>query len=272
MSKGFLRIPREFFESALWQEDRALSRAEAWLDLYQSATYVPRQHCVEGRCLSLARGELVASVRYLSHRWKWSRGKVERYLKQLKRAPMRKLETRTETGITVISLLNYDTYDPPSHSNETPARPRPRHPRDKIEERKERKNSLPSGSSESESVSNLVSLPTLEQWHAYAAPQPGYNPAELARLYHHYNAIGWTVGGKTVHRWQSLVDAKLAGLAPPSAAKTAAVPETPPEPQGWQTRLLALYPKSDPDGFTWAEFHKKYPDIAQQLQPKKDQA
>jgi hypothetical protein len=272
---GYIRLPRAFFSSPLWKEARPYSRAEAWLDLYQSANYAPGQHIAEGRCLSLARGELVASVRYLSKRWSWSRGRVERYLRLIKSPPLSLIETRAETGITIVSIRNYDTYTASEPPAETPARTRPRQPRDKEKERKEKKETLsppkaPAGGGEKES--SFISLPTLEEWHRYAASKPGYQPSAIASLYHYNAARGWEIGGKTVRNWRSLVDAWFEKNAPAAATQPQSIAKAPPEPKGWQSRMLELYPQSNPADFSWAQLHQKYPDIAQQLTPKQNQA
>lgn len=51
----------------------------------------------------------MASVRYLGARWRWSKSKVERFLEQLRK--MQRIETLTETGITVVRLINYGLYN-----------------------------------------------------------------------------------------------------------------------------------------------------------------
>ncbi len=273
MKDGYFTFPRSFFSSAIWREERIYSRAEAWVDLYQTANYAPGQHIAEGRCLSLARGELVASVRYLSKRWSWSRGKVERYLKLLKSPQIRLVETRTETGITIVTILNYDTYKNNQPPSETPPRPSARHPRDKEKEKKKKETlspQPPAGGPEKEKL--IISLPTIEEWHRYASQQPSYQPAPIAALYHYNAARGWRIGGQTVANWQALVDSWYAQHAPPPVAQPQSVPQIPAEPTGWQSRMLELYPQSDPASHTWAELCRKYPDVAKQLTPKQDQA
>lgn len=109
METGFLPLSRKFFESDLWNEPRAFSRAEAWIDLVRTANFKPGTVIVDGRCLSLDKGELVASLRYVSNRWSWSKSKVERFYEVLKEC--RRIETRTETGITIVKLCNYKQFN-----------------------------------------------------------------------------------------------------------------------------------------------------------------
>lgn len=103
-------LSRRFFANPLWVEPREYSRAEAWLDLIQAAGIEERVIILDGRAIESRRGELAASRRFLEIRWRWSAGKVTRFLDMLKSQGM--IETRKEHGQTVIRLCNYDTYNP----------------------------------------------------------------------------------------------------------------------------------------------------------------
>lgn len=115
--EGYIPISRKIFNHPFWKEERVYSFFEAWLDMIRTAKYNAETVLVKGRCLSIPRGDLVASVRYLANRWNWHRGRVERFLKMLKEQDM--IKTRTETGISIISILNYDTYNRTGDPNET---------------------------------------------------------------------------------------------------------------------------------------------------------
>lgn len=109
-NKGYIMLSRRFFANPLWVEPREYSRAEAWLDLIQAAGIEERVIILDGRAIESRRGELAASRRFLENRWRWSAGKVTRFLDMLKSQGM--IETRKEHGQTVIRLCNYDTYNP----------------------------------------------------------------------------------------------------------------------------------------------------------------
>jgi hypothetical protein len=108
---GFLMLGRSVFRHALWREDRVFSRAEAWLDLLQSAAIAPGDRLIAGHVVGIPRGGIVASVRFLSDRWKWSNTTVCLFLDLLQGERMITREKRQ--GVTVISLCNYDKYNPP---------------------------------------------------------------------------------------------------------------------------------------------------------------
>ncbi len=119
--RGFIQLSRGFFSHWLWEEQRDYSKAEAWLDLIRMATFRDETACVQGRMLKLHKGDLVASARYLSTRWGWSRSKVERFLQNLQREAM--IEPRNDTGLNIIKLCNYERYNSSWDSDEPPSEP-----------------------------------------------------------------------------------------------------------------------------------------------------
>lgn len=136
---GYLMVYRTFFDHWLWNEQRSLSKAEAFLDLLQFAAYAPTKRIIREKLIRLERGDMVASVRFLAERWKWGKDKVRTFLVMLEEDHMIQRETRQ--GETVLTLCNYERYarapdtDPTVDPtpNQTEARQRP----DKEEEDKE---------------------------------------------------------------------------------------------------------------------------------------
>ena len=104
---GFIVISRKLFDSHLWQEERSLSRFEAWVDLLQTAAWKDHERRIRGRVVTIPRGSLVASERFLMRRWGWgSVGKVRRFLDALVSDGRIERDTKTEQ----ITITNYDTY------------------------------------------------------------------------------------------------------------------------------------------------------------------
>lgn len=70
MSKiGYIKIQRKMFDNFLWNETRVFSRAEAWIDLIQSARFEATQEVIQNKVVEVQRGELPISRRYLEKRW-----------------------------------------------------------------------------------------------------------------------------------------------------------------------------------------------------------
>ncbi|MPM96823.1 hypothetical protein SDC9_143988 [bioreactor metagenome] len=117
---AFIRLDRSFFDGKYWTSQRAFSQAEAWLDLIQSARFeaeTATRILANGRRISIKRGELHASLRYLSTRWGWGVDKTRRFIENAKKDG--DIEHRTEQGESIIKLCNYDYYNPMNDDSQT---------------------------------------------------------------------------------------------------------------------------------------------------------
>lgn len=107
---GYLLLWRRFEDHPYWQEERVFSYAEAFLDCFAFlAAHTPYTKRVRGDVVALGRGEFLASVRYLSERWKWGHGKVERFIAATRESGELE-QVRGTRGGTVYRVVNYDTY------------------------------------------------------------------------------------------------------------------------------------------------------------------
>jgi hypothetical protein len=104
---SWIPINRKIFNHEFWNEHRTYSKAEAWIDLIQSARFEATQGkmLIGVRVITYDRGELVASIRFLSGRWNWGIGKVTRFLDLLEEEEM--IERRISFGQTIVKLTNY---------------------------------------------------------------------------------------------------------------------------------------------------------------------
>lgn len=146
MSGGYFKVERKLFdgEDWLWGGSRAWTRVEAWLDLIQMAAYrdgaqyASSAHGTD----TLARGEFVASLRYLGKRWSWDKMKVSRFCLALEKAG-RVARQREGAHGTVYLIVKYEAYQGPRDSgetvSETPSETAARQRRDKEEEGKKDK-------------------------------------------------------------------------------------------------------------------------------------
>jgi hypothetical protein len=63
-----------------------------------------------GKYISIKRGEIHAGLRFLSDRWNWSVEKTQRFIKD--KIVENSIIRRTEQGQSILTLCNYDTYNP----------------------------------------------------------------------------------------------------------------------------------------------------------------
>lgn len=120
---AFIKIDRNFFEGKYWKQKRVFSQAEAWIDLIRTARFEiePETRILSsGRYITIKRGEIHASIRFLAERWSWGTDKVKRFLDAA--ISEQAIERRTEQGESIITLLNYDIYNPVGDESQTPNR------------------------------------------------------------------------------------------------------------------------------------------------------
>ena len=104
---GYVKIGRSVFGHNMFKEEPYTER-EGWIWLICGASYktdtirIPNTSIVT----EVKRGDYVASIRFLATKFKWSNSKVRRFLDRLERGKM--LSTVTYTGITKITIANYD--------------------------------------------------------------------------------------------------------------------------------------------------------------------
>lgn len=97
---------------------------------------------------------------------------------------------------------------------------------------------------------DLLDRPSILDWIGHAGRTVTITPdrrATLSALYRHYQALGWTVGGRPVVDWRALVDAKLdrEGWTTPPGPEPQAAAQPIPEPPGWQDARAQLWPHDD---------------------------
>jgi hypothetical protein len=117
---AFIRLNRKLFDHFLWKENRKYSRAEAWIDLIQLMSYTKnpkeRQKLINGVWVKWDRGQYPVSYSFLSQRWDWSVHKVRIFIELLKSE--KQVSTQTTNITTILTLCNYDFYNPMSQAEE----------------------------------------------------------------------------------------------------------------------------------------------------------
>ncbi len=117
--RGHVKLARKAFESdPFWLEARVFSRWEAWVDVIQLACYAPYRFRTAHGPVDLARGEFVASIRWLAVRFKWNLKRVRVWLVTCEKGARIRAQRQTAAG-TVYLIVNYDKYQSQGHSGRT---------------------------------------------------------------------------------------------------------------------------------------------------------
>lgn len=94
------------------------SEREAWLWIISQAAWKDTKHRVGKKLYDVKEGTFFSTVRHMQVSWKWSSTRrVYEFLNMLKAETM--IETRTETGKTLISVCNYKQYQSDYGNSET---------------------------------------------------------------------------------------------------------------------------------------------------------
>jgi hypothetical protein len=107
MDSGWIKIYRKTQEKSLWLSEK-FTRGQAWIDLILLANHKDGFIRVRNNKIPVKRGCVGWSVLSLSKRWKWSRGKTQRFLDELE---MEQQIVQQKNNISsVILLVNYEEY------------------------------------------------------------------------------------------------------------------------------------------------------------------
>jgi DNA replication protein DnaD len=85
------------------------TRSQAWIDLILLANHKPGVIRVRGNRVDVKRGQVGWSQVALAKRWKWSRGKVRRFLKELEKNDHQIVQQKNNIT-TLINIINYEQY------------------------------------------------------------------------------------------------------------------------------------------------------------------
>lgn len=116
MANNYFAVSRSLIESDEWLSE-PFTRSQAWVDLIGLARWKAGHARVKGTRINLERGQLCWSEVKLSERWKWSRGKVRRFLQELEND--QQIVQQKSPVTSVISLVNYHHHQPNSTADGT---------------------------------------------------------------------------------------------------------------------------------------------------------
>lgn len=100
---------RKISENDLWLSEK-FTRGQAWVDLIMLANHKPGILRKRGIRVDIERGQLGWSEVRLAERWKWSRGKVRRFLSELASGKEPFIVQQKSKITTLITIINYSTY------------------------------------------------------------------------------------------------------------------------------------------------------------------
>jgi hypothetical protein len=174
--RGHVKVARKLFAThPFWLEEREFSRFEAWLDVIQLAAFKDGTYRTANGVYQLARGQFIASRRWLARRWNWTEKRVRVWLEQCQNRSMLKAEREAQDG-TLYLIVNYD------HYQTTPRRKGPARGQGKGPAGAQQGPKIEAGRSSRSSKSTALS-PTFDEQRVvdhYAARHPTRRPGDEA--------------------------------------------------------------------------------------------
>ena len=104
---GWIKLYRQIFDDPEYLAE-PFCRNMAWVDLLLLANHDTNCFRVRGNKITVERGQVGWSEESLAQRWKWSRGKVRRFLDELQKK--KQIVQQKNKILSLISICKYDLY------------------------------------------------------------------------------------------------------------------------------------------------------------------
>lgn len=118
MHRGYIKLWRSSVDSKLYFME-PFSKWQAWQDLLLLANHKDSTAVIRGIPVEIKRGQVLAGEEFLADRWKWSRGKVRRFLQYLEGKTVQQIVQQKNNIITTITIVNWDCYQGDSTTDDT---------------------------------------------------------------------------------------------------------------------------------------------------------
>ena len=115
---GWIKLFRQLADNEIWLSEK-FSDGQAWVDLLLLANHKKGFIKVRGIRIDILPGQCGYSVLTLAKRWRWSRGKVIRFIDFLEKNNMIETVQQKNKLSTIISITNYSNYQSVSTTNDT---------------------------------------------------------------------------------------------------------------------------------------------------------
>ncbi len=113
---GWIILYRSIMENELYFK-QTFTDIMAWIDLLMLANHKDGIFVMNGNRININRGQVGYSQKQLAQRWKWSRGKVKRYLNHLENEDqIEQVNVQADKRLkSIITITNYDHFQEGEH-------------------------------------------------------------------------------------------------------------------------------------------------------------
>jgi len=115
---NWIKLNRKLCNNPMWLSE-PFTRGQAWVDLLLMANHAYGFFYCRNHKIDVHRGQVGASQESLRLRWKWSRTKVRKFLKDLEKE--QQVKQHKSNVITMIEVVNYIKYQQKRTTDDTTA-------------------------------------------------------------------------------------------------------------------------------------------------------
>lgn len=106
-TEGWIKLHRKIMDNPYYFSE-AFTRSQAWIDLLIIANHKDNFFYKRGIKVEVKRGQIGWDLENLAKRWRWSRGKAERFINELEKS-LQIVRQKTNVS-TLLSIVNYEQY------------------------------------------------------------------------------------------------------------------------------------------------------------------
>ena len=201
MSTGWIRLHRQIQDNPLWTCE-AFTRGQAWVDLLLLANHSESFFYKRDIKISVKRGQVGRSEVELADRWKWSRSKVRKFLKDLEKEQQL---TQQKSNVTqLLTINNYEEYqkkeqqDIQQEDSKKTAKEQQENTYNNDKNIKNDKND-----NKRTATNTRFQPPILEDIASYCLQRN--NGVDSVKFHNFYSAKGWMVGKNKMKDWRAAV-------------------------------------------------------------------
>lgn len=120
MHRGYIKVWRKLQEDEIWMNPEPFNKRDAWIDLLVMTWAKKKIFIIGNKAVELEPGQLFLAYRFLCSKWHWSKGKLKDYLDLLASPDVKKIIYKSTHDGTLITILNWETYQPIFDVDRTP--------------------------------------------------------------------------------------------------------------------------------------------------------
>ncbi len=115
MDNGWIKLHRRILRNKLYPNGRPFTKLEAWLDLLLLVNHKEEQVEINYKTYRINPGESVKSIKTWANRWGWSRKRVQRFFRFLKKEDM--IDFVSDQNTTHLTVCKWPGYQSKGASN-----------------------------------------------------------------------------------------------------------------------------------------------------------